>query len=75
MLAAGAQPAGMVALSRRIAREQGLAGFFVGLGPALVSNVPFIGVSWAAFNIGKRKYNEALGRDPYISPGRPHYSG
>lgn len=69
MLAAGAQPAGMVALSRRIAREQGLAGFFVGLGPALVSNVPFIGVSWAAFNIGKRKYNEALGRDPLHKPG------
>ena len=70
-LAAGAQPPGIVPQMRRIVSERGPAGLLVGLGPALVSNVPFVGVSWATFNEGKRRLNEARGLDPLHKPSVP----
>ena len=68
MLAAGAQPPTIVGLVRRVVAERGVSGLLVGLGPALMSNVPFVGVSWATFSVGKRKYNEARGMDPLQKP-------
>eukprot|EP00966_Prymnesium_polylepis_P164946 3813587-Prymnesium_polylepis.1 len=74
-LAAGEQPPTIIGMMRKIVAERGAAGLLVGLGPALVSNVPFVGVSWATFTVGKRKYNEARGMDPLQKPSIPALLG
>jgi hypothetical protein len=52
----------------KVVRERGVSGLFAGLPATLTSTVPFIGVSWSAFNVGKAQYNTLHGRDPMQKP-------
>ena len=40
--------------------ERGVGSLFAGLGPSLLSTVPFVGVSWSAFTAGKAKTVKAI---------------
>lgn len=71
MLAAGATPPSIGQLLARIWREQGVRGLTAGLAPSLASTVPFIGVSMATFQTGKRAFNEASGLPPLAKPPIP----
>lgn len=68
LVASGAEPPHIVPLLGRLWREQGVRGLTAGLGPSVVSGVPFIGVSMATFTTGKRMYNEARHLEPLKKP-------
>eukprot|EP00971_Amphidinium_carterae_P032427 638652-Amphidinium_carterae.1 len=62
-LAAGV-PGGIVSIFRSVVAENGMMGIMKGVTPALVSNVPFIGVNLGIFTSLKTQYNDYIGKEP-----------